>query len=131
MKINLLKQKVVALLRTVSGITEVYESGSVDKDATFPYLVYSISSSSEGMIDDTQSILFPLTIESYDYKTTKDTSTINDIVEAIDDALDRVDTIETDYYIEFIRSNVGLVLPTPDEYTFRRESVYQIKYNEK
>lgn len=131
MKINLLKQKVVVLLRAVSGVTEVYESGSVDKDATFPYLVYSIGSSSEGFVDDVQSISFTLTIESYDYKSTKDTSAINTIVELIDEKLNRIDAIETDYYIEFIRSSVGLVLPTPDEYTFRRESIYQIKYNEK
>jgi len=135
MRVTALKTKIVELLEAILPVdTPIFESTRVDKDITtsaYPIVTYTLDTTREGTTDSKEGLLIPLSIEIQDYDTEKDPTVIDDLVEDIDDALNRLDVIEDDYYIEFIRTSIGVTLPVDDEYSFRRENNYLLKYNEK
>jgi hypothetical protein len=116
-----------AIYSEIAAVATTYESGRVDKDATFPYAVYALGDSLEGQVDQEDSIRYPLDIDVYDKDMDKDTTAIENLADDIDAALNRQHHLGDGFYIFFVRQSKHPNFPTPDEYTFRRNLRYEAK----
>ena len=110
-----------------SAVPNTHEQGHVDEDAEFPYAVYALGNSLEGEVDNAESIRYPLEIDVYDSSIEKDTTALENLADAVDEALNRQHYIGEDFYFMCIRESRKPNYPVPDEYTFRRNLRYLLK----
>jgi hypothetical protein len=113
-----LKTKVYDLLAEV-GTT--YEKNRVPKDASFPYIAYALENSTEGDTDNTEQVVFALNVVILDHNEDRDTTEVEQLTNLVSTKLHKTHVFGDGYYFLILRVNVQSGLPTPDEYTMRRE----------
>ena len=124
--VNIIELK-TSIYNQIKDITDTYENGRVPKKVTMPYITYDLTTSTEDAIDNVDSVDFVLEITILDHNGEKDTTTVEQLVNQVDTVLNRKNTIEGNFYWFAIRQTVIPDLPTPDEFTFRREIQCLIK----
>lgn len=124
-----LKKSLVTVISTLGY--DVYEYSRVPKSAQFPYVTYTLNGSGESDRDDISSVVFTLDLDLFDYVKTKNTATLDGMVNAVDNLMNRKDVIASAFFYRTEREVILLTMPTADEYTFRRRLVYNLKYSEK
>lgn len=130
MKTNDLKTSITTAIKT-AGTDSVYEFTRVPSDAVFPYVTYQFGTSIESLRDIDTDVDIPLQIDILDYRKDKNTDAIEDLVDAVDTALNRKDVIEDEFYYRLNRVNILQQLPTPNEFVFRRQLIYTLTYMER
>lgn len=120
-----IKTAIYGLIAAVA--TRTYEAGHVLKDADFPYAVYALGDSLEGLVDNSDSIRYPLEIDLYDKDKDKDTTAVENLADSVDSALNRTHYLGDGFYIFFVRQGKHPNFPTQDEYTFRRNLRYEAR----
>lgn len=109
----------------------VYEYTRVPDDATFPYVTYNLISATDGDKDSIYNIDFSLEVDILDYTEEKNTDTIETMTSSVNELLNRLHVIEDAFTLSFYRRALFSQLPTIDEYTFRRQLVYKLDYDER
>lgn len=115
-----------AIYNLISSVAErVYERGQVPDQAAFPYAVYQLGNSVEGLTDS-NSIQYPLEIDVIDHSPTKDTAAAENLADSVDGALNRINHIGSVFYFRSERVSRNSNYPTPDEFTIRRNLRYNL-----
>lgn len=103
----------------------------VPDDVTFPYVTYNLIASTEGQKDSIENVDFTLEVDVLDYSEAKNTNIIETMISAINDRLNRRHVLEDNFTLSYYRSNFLAQLPTSNEYTFRRQLVFRLAYDER
>lgn len=116
-----------AIYGLIAAVATTYEEGRVSKNATYPYATYKLTGSAEGLVDQEDSIRYVLEIDVYDKDKDKNTTAVENLADAIDEALNRQHYIGDGFYIFFVRQGRNPNYPVTDEYTFRRNLRYEAR----
>lgn len=119
-----------SIYNQLSAILKTFEYGRVPKDETFPYITYHLPSSTEGDTDSIDEIDYLMEVTILDHNQSKDTTTVENLVSQVSNLLSYKNIKEPSFYWYSVRQSIINDLPTPDEYTFRRELNFNITVNE-
>ena len=108
-----------------------YEYGRVPKDAEFPYSTYNIVTPSNSLRDSITDFDFILEVDVFDYKENKNTDVLEALTDDIFNTINRADVIGSEIYFRVEPNGLLTQLPTPNEFTFRRQIVAVLHYMER
>ncbi len=116
-----------SIYNILSTVLTTYEKGRVPKKAKLPYITYELKNSIENNIDSVESVNFTLSINILNHDQTKDTTFIENKLNEVNEALNRKNIIEDNFYYYCVRQSINASLPTTDEFTQRREIIFTLK----
>lgn len=109
----------------------VYEYTRVPKDATFPYVTYNLTTSTESDRDAITDVDLTLEIDILDYSENKDSTVIETILDEINSLINRKEVIGSEFYFRIERNSILQMLPTANEFTMRRQIACTLNYMER
>lgn len=125
-----LKNALKTLIDSASSYV-AYEYGRVPKTAEFPYATYNVVTPSNALRDSITDYDFILEIDLFDYQESKNTDRIEGFADDVFNTVNRADVITNDIYFRIENNGLLSQLPTPNEFTFRRQIVAVLHYMER
>lgn len=126
-----LKKSLRDQLIGIDGVDRAYEYTRVPKTAKFPYVTYNMTTSGESLRDPDTDIDITLDIDILDYKEDYNTLVIDNLLDTVNTAINRLNVIESTFYYRIERTAILTQLPTPNEFTFRRQISCVLRYMER
>jgi hypothetical protein len=116
-----------SIYNTLNSLLKTFEFGHVPKKEAMPYITYQLSTSGENDVDNEDALNFLLIVTALDHNQERDTTVVENLTNGIMKTLHAQNIIEPTFYWQAKRLLVNPGLPTPDEFTFRRELQFTLE----